>query len=276
MANLKKTFLFILVILSVVILGFQLTHKFADSLLQINQKSGVRVLSTPSGASVYLDEKLVGKTPYEDQALKVAQYQVKIVDEEASESGLLAWQGKVKLTTGTLAVVNRDLAKDIPSSAGEILTLSTGQGVTVVSSPSGATVEIDGRQVGVTPLSIDVIGKEHTFVLKHSNYLNRSIRAQVPENFNLNLYVDLALSEADLTNITTPPITQTPMVVVKNTPTGFLRVREKPDITSREIGRVTPGDELILLEEVSGWDRVRLQNGTEGYVSKSYVEKKSP
>ncbi len=273
MAILKKSFLFILVILSVIVLALQLTNKFADSLFQINQKSGVRVLSIPTDASVYLDDNLVGKTPYEDQSLQAKEYRLKVIDNIATQSAV-AWQGKIKLTNGTLAVVNRDLAKDIPSSAGETLTLEKGSGVTVISSPSQAVVEVDGKDYGLTPTQIDIKSGDHTFVLKHSNYLNRSIRAQVPDNFKLILNVDLALSEADLTSITTPPITQTPAVLVKETPTGFLRVREKADTSSREIGRVSPGDELILLEELALWDRVRLVNGVEGYVSKTYVEKK--
>ncbi len=88
------------------------------------------------------------------------------------------------------------------------------------------------------------------------------------------LNVDLALSEADLTQLSAPVISETPKVVVKDTPTGFLRVREKAAVTSQELAKVAPGDELVLLEELDEWVRIRLSNGTEGYVSSTYVEKK--
>jgi len=118
---------------------------------------------------------------------------------------------------------------------------------------------------------------EHTFSINHSNYLKRNIRAYLPAGYNLTLSADLALSEADLTTIITPVTTQTPTVVVKDTVSpnpGFLRVRDKASTAGKEIARVLPGDELVLLEELASWDRVRLANGTEGYVSKTYVEKK--
>ena len=88
--------------------------------------------------------------------------------------------------------------------------------------------------------------------------------------------MDLALSEADLTTVAAPVITQTPQVIVKETPTGFLRVRDKASLSGKEIAQVKPGDSLILLEELTGWDRVRLSDGTEGFVSSTYVEKKTP
>lgn len=273
MATIKRGIFFTLVLLSVIVLALRLTNQWGASFFQANTKSGVRVLSSPSGGSVYIDDKLVGKTPYEDQSLQPKEYQFKIVQETATASGLFSWQGKVKLSDGTLTVINRDLTKDMASAAGEVITLEKGQGVTVISSPGGSTVEIDNKSYGVTPLSVDIPAGEHTFVLKRSSYLNRSIVAQLTDNYNLVLNVDLALSEADLTEIPAPVITQTQQIVVKDTPNGFLRIREKADLNSREIARVAPGDKLILLEEQGQWDRVRLPDGKEGFASASFLEK---
>lgn len=242
----------------------------AEIFLGIKQISGISILSTPDQATVFLDEKEVGKTPYEDKNLDVRQYSVKL------EKDGSMWQGKVKLTPKTLTIINRDLAKDQASSSGEILTLDRGRGMTVISNPSDAEIEIDGKVYGKTPININIESGEHTIIVSHTNYLKRSIRANLPDNFNLTVSVDLALSEADLTSISAPVITQTPEVVVKQTPTGFLRVRDKASLSGKEIARVSSGDTLILLEELAGWDRVRLPNGTEGYVSSTYVEKKNP
>jgi uncharacterized protein YgiM (DUF1202 family) len=110
-------------------------------------------------------------------------------------------------------------------------------------------------------------------VLSHQNYLNRSIKASIPEGFNLNLLVDLSLTEADLTG-STIPTTQTPKVIVKATPTGFLRMRDKPNLNGLEVARLKPGEELVLLEDAGTWDKVRTSDGKEGYVSSIYVTKK--
>lgn len=265
----KKALIWILVIISLVALLLRFSDKWAKTFLGIKQTSGISIYSLPSEAVVFLDDKEIGKTPYDNKNLEVKEYYVKIQKDQAS------WSGKVSLSPGTVTVINRDIASDSASSAGETLTLDKGKGITVISSPSESDVEIDGKVSGKTPLTLDLEAGEHTILISHANYLKRSVRAALPSNFNLLVSVDLALSEADLTVVATPTITQTPEVKVLQTPTGFLRVRDKPNLQGREIAQVNPGDTLVLLEEQGGWDRVRLASGTEGFVASSYVEKKN-
>lgn len=268
--SMKKIIVWLLVILSFVVLIVRYSAKAEEILLGIKQRSGISVFSTPDEALVFLDGKEVGKTPFEDKNLDVKQYTIKLDKDGAS------WQGNVKLTSGTMAIINRDLAKDQASSSGEVLTLDRGRGVTIVSNPNDAEIEIDGAKSGKTPSSINLNPGEHTIVISHPNYLKRSIKASLPSNFNLTISVDLALSEVDLTTISAPVITQTLEVVVKQTPTGFLRVRDLASLSGKEIAKVNQGDRLILLEEQNGWDRIRLPDGREGFVSAAYVEKKIP
>ena len=115
---------------------------------------------------------------------------------------------------------------------------------------------------------------EHQFVLSKENYLNRSIRATLVDGFSLQISADLAISEADLTRSVTVPVTTSNEVVVKRTPTGFLRVREDATTNAKEITRVSAGETLGLLEEKTGWSRVRMKDGKEGWVSSAYIEKK--
>lgn len=265
----KKFLVWALIIISLLALLLRFSDRIAEGLLGIRQTSGISVSSLPSEAAVFLDGSQVGSTPFEGKDLKVGEHVVKI------EKGGLSWQGRVKLTADTMTIINRDLASDSASSAGENLTLNKGKGLTIISNPTGADVEIDGKFYGKTPLTVQVGVGEHTILVSHTNYLKRSIRASLPAGFNLTVSVDLGLSEADLTTIQTPVITQTPEVIVKQTPTGFLRVRDKPSLSGKEITQVKPGDQLILLEEQGSWDRVRLSNGTEGFVSAAYVEKKN-
>lgn len=266
----KKTLLLVLVSISIALLIVRFSSKGLEIFLGIKEKSGLSILSQPSDATVFLDGQEVGKTPYEDKNLLVKDYVVKIEKDQSF------WEGKVSLIAGTLVVVNRELSKELTTSAGEILTLRKGRGLTVISNPNSADVEVDNKPSGKTPLSVNVSSGEHNVSVSHPGYLKRNIRAMLPSEYNLVVSVDLAIAEADLTTITTPPITQTPQVLVKDTPTGFLRVRDKPSLSGKEIAQVKPGDTLILLEELPSWDRVRLPDGTEGYVSSVYVEKKNP
>lgn len=264
----KKIFIWILLLISIAALMIRFSSTVEELVLGIKPKSGMSILSTPDGATVFLDGKEVGKTPYESRDLEVREYLVRISKEK------YGWQGKVKLVSGTVTVINRDLSADFSSQAGEVLILKRGKGMTIVSNPSDADVEVDGKTYGKTPQILDIPSGEHTMLLTHINYLKRSIKANLPEDFNLTVFVDLPISEADLTTISTPVITQTPEVIVKNTPTGFLRVRDKPSTTGKEVAQVKPGDTLILLEEQGAWDRLRLSDNTEGFVSSAYVEKK--
>lgn len=264
----KKVIIWILVFFSLIALILRFSSRAAEFFLGIKQESGISVLSEPSDATVFLDGTEVGKTPFEDKSLEVRDYTVKLEKDGAS------WQGKIKLTGGTVTIINRDLAKDLPS-AGEILTLEAGHGITIISNPAASDVEIDGRAFGKTPVTLDIENGEHTILVSHANFLKRSIRANLPNNFNLTISADLALSEADLTTISTPTINQTLEVIVKQTPTGYLRVRDKPTLNGKEITRIKPGDKLVLLEEAGEWDRVRLPDNTEGYVSSVYVEKQT-
>lgn len=263
----KKTIILLLSLISVLVLLVRFSPNILELVFGIKPKSGLSILSQPTEATVFIDGEEVGKTPYESKDLVVKQYIIKLEKDQA------LWQGKVSLNSGALTVINRDLAEEIASSSGEILSLEKGRGITVVSNPNNAEVEIDGNYFGKTPLSVNIDSGVHTVAVSHPSFLSRSIRAILPEDYNLVVLVDLALSEADLTAVTTPVIYETQQLVAKDTPTGFLRVRDKPSLNGKEIGRVKPKDTLILLEEAGEWMRIRTGEGLEGYVSAIYVEK---
>lgn len=264
----RKTIFYILLLLSLLALFVRFGYDSAVDLLGLKGRGGIKITSYPQGAAVFLNGMEVGKTPYTNENLEAKKYQVKLSGEKTF------WEGLVNINSGTLSVVNRELAESIASSSGEALTLENGQGVRVVSHPEGATVEIDGKAYGQTPLMVsEITPSEHLFLLSHDNYLKRSIRASLPEKMLLNLEVNLAVSETDLAPVVLPTITPESKLVVKQTPVGFLRVRNGPSTSSKEVGRVSSGDTLTLLEELSGWYKIKLDDETEGYVSASYVQK---
>ena len=263
----RRKIVILLVGLSILALIFQVVLYLKPSLFPASSRAGLRVLSAPEGAQVYLDGEAVGKTPYNNEGLTEKEYSVKL---EATEG---VWEGKVKLNGSTLTVINRELSSIPQGAAGEVLTLEKGQGVVVLSYPDQAQIEVDGKIYEKTPVSVDIPAGEHSFTVSKGNYLKRSIKASIPQGYALTLSVDLALSEPDLTQVTASVITTTPKVIVKNTPTGFLRVREQATTSSKEVARVAPGDELILIEEMGNWSKVRLEDGKEGFVSNTYVDK---
>lgn len=63
------------------------------------------------------------------------------------------------------------------------------------------------------------------------------------------------------------------MVLIKETGTGYLNVRDQAGIGGGVIDRVTPGEKYPYTEEQEGWIKIKLSTGVEGWVSSQYVEK---
>jgi hypothetical protein len=267
--EMRKVLVLLLVFLSVVVLVVRFGSFFLGNYLGGQNHSGIRVESSDA-AQVMIDNLGLGQTPVQKEDLPPGDHLIKLQSDKGS------WQGYVKSNEGTLSVVNRDLAQSAASSSGEIITLEKGTGATVISTPDGADVSIDGTSLGKTPISVSTLAPgEHTFTVSHANYLIRSVKATSTPGFDLTLSVDLALSEADLTQIQTTPIVSSTELVVTSTPTGFLNIRSQASDTAQQVGRLKPGDSVTLLEELPSWDRIRTSDGTEGYVFSSYVTKKS-
>jgi hypothetical protein len=269
----RKVLLPILVFLSVISIFLQLGSGYIKETLGQGAKAGIRVESNRE-AKVFLNNEEKGTAPFQDDNLKPGDYLVSLKGNDISEPDKVLWEGYAKLNEGTLTIVIRDITDKKENSSGEIISLASGQGATITSSPSGAELFVDGKMVGRTPIALsDIVEGEHQFIISKENFLKRSIRSKVINGLNLNLSVDLAISEPDLTKLPSTPISSTQEVTIKATPTGFLRVRETASTNAKEIGQVKPKETYVLLEETPGWVRIRLKDSKEGWVSSSYIQK---
>ncbi len=265
----RRAVFLLLVFLAVVVLLVRLGSFATTKLFQSASNGGIKVTTIPN-AQVFINDQAAGTTPFTNEALKIGEYKVRV------GTGSATWQGQVKVTQGTLTVVNRELAASEASASGEILVLSPGEGAVVTSTPSGSDLEVDGKSVGKTPVAVSSLtAGDHTFTLSHDGYLKRSIRAFVPDKLQLNLDVDLAISEVDLSTVAAPPVQVSQQYVVRSTPTGFLRVRDKAGLDGKEVGRLNVGDTVSLIEESNGWMKVSLPTGQQGFVSSQYLVKKT-
>ena len=270
----KKVLLIILVFISLISILFQFGRAPLQKFIGSHSRSGLQIDSNIK-AKVFINGVESGETPFTDSNLTDGEFLIGLQSQEESSISAQPWQGYVKLNPGTLTVVNRNMEASSQASSGEVITLEQGKGVTVVSTPPEVEVTVDGAVVGRTPITLsDLSPGDHQFILSKENFIKRSIRAKVVDGYNLVLTVDLAISEADLTKLPTVPVSSTAQVIVKSTPTGFLRVRSTATANGQEIGQVKPGDVLTMLEEIPNWYRVRLSDGKEGFVSAAYVQKK--
>ena len=255
----------------------------------------LRVDSYPT-ASVFLDNANIGNTPYRDKVIS-GEHELKLVPGTTS-SRLVSWQGKVKIGQNLLTYVNATLSESELTTAVDVVWLekitSKLSELSVTTAPDGATVSIDEVTKGVTPLTIqDISQGEHTVKISSPGFQTRSLTIRTTAGYRLIASLKLALSSGGATAeaspsalpAKTPILTQSstqsasqlpdpkkPFVIIKETPTGFLRVREDASTTASESGRVNPGEKYRILDSKNGWYNISLGDNKTGWISGQYAQ----
>lgn len=280
----------------------------------VSNRSGkqgeLRVESQPV-ASIFLDNKHIGRTPYRDK-ITAGEYTIKLVPESAVD-GTASWQGRIAVGPSLLTYINGTLSDSELTTAVDILWLtkitSRQSEISVTTNPDGATLLVDNETKGITPLSIsDIAPGDHKISLASPGFASRTINIKTTAGYKLIVSVKLALSggpiptpttdatlsptisgkptpKASSTPKPTPTKTATssgtlqdpskPFAIIKDTPTGFLRVREKPSTAtdSAELSRVNPSEKYHIYDEQSGWYQIQYSGSSKGWISGTYAEK---
>ena len=264
----------------------------------------LRVDSQPV-ATIFLDNKNIGKTPYKDK-IQAGEYTIKLVP-ETTTTQLTSWQGKVVVGGNLLTYVNANLSESELTTAIDVVWLekitSKQSEFSVTTSPDGATVLVDDVTRGVTPLSLsDIAPGDHSVSITSVGFLTRTLKIRTTPGYRLIANLKLALSGATPTPEATPTTSPAPsgkttptpklsptktatgsatkvadppkpFVVIKDTPTGFLRVRMEASTSASEAGRVNPGEKYTIVDTKSGWYQIKYDGTNEGWVSAQYTEK---
>lgn len=259
-------------------------------------KQGVlRVNSTPT-VSIFLSNKSLGQSPYEEK-VNVGDFSLKLVP-ESTVTSFATWEGSIKIAPNLLTYVNANLSESEFTSAVDILWLekisSKVSEVAITTNPDGATVALDGQMNGITPISLTSISPgDHNLTITSPGFVTRTVKLKANARYKVNAIVKLALSpgsetqpEATPTATTsgkpTPTPTKTttsqtaplkPYAVVKDTPTGFLRVRLEASTSSTEAARVKPGDMFHIEDEKTSWYQIKYEGTKLGWISAQYAEK---
>ena len=262
-----------------------------------NAVGQLKIVSSPS-AQVFIDNNLVGKTPYENKH-KVGEYLVKLVP-EGSSGEASAVQVKVMVHKSALTYVNRELGASDVETAGEVFTITKMESapsnkdageISVETDPNGAIVYLDNDEKGVAPLLLaDVMRGNHELSVFMPGMFRRTHKINVDAGYRVNAVLKLAVDasqqpeeqasgEADLTDESKEESTadekkestKSGTITIKDTPTGFLRVREDATTSASESAQVKPGDTFEVLDTKNGWFKIEYEKGAEGWVSGSYV-----
>ncbi len=255
----------------------------------------LRIDSVPV-ATIFLDNKNIGRTPFKDK-VQSGEYTLKLVPESATAQ-LTTWEGKIAVGANLLTYVNAALSESELTTAVDVVWLekitSKQSELSVTTSPDGATVLVDDATRGVTPLSVsDIAAGDHNLSITSSGFLSRSLKVKTTPGYRLIANLKLALSAGgqtasptaaptpDLSGTPTKPATSSstkadptkPFVTIKDTPTGFLRVRLEPSTGASEAGRVNPGEKYTYSDTQNGWYQIKYDGKNTGWVSGQYVEK---
>jgi len=289
----------IAVFLGIVLLGIVLK----TTVFNKKNNGAISISSTPK-AIVFIDGIQVGTTPYLNDKLQVGEHTVKLVPEATNDS-LVPWEGKVILNPNVLTVVNRNLGSSAQASSGEVIwlekiTSKDKASITVISSPDQAVVRIDGEPKDFSPITIDDLNPgSYQIVVASTGYEERTISAKAVAGYKLIINVQLAKKiegieeaktsgeKAETTPTPTPEVASgykptpsptvtpppKPYIKIKETPTGWLRVRVDPSTSATEAAKVKPGEMFPYLgEEKNGWYKIEYEKDKEGWVSGTYVE----
>ncbi|HZQ30053.1 MAG TPA: PEGA domain-containing protein [Patescibacteria group bacterium] len=241
-------------------------------------KGALQVTSDPA-SKVYLDGKLIGQTPLckceLSQMLSSGEYSIKLIPTEGNSN---PFETKLKIEPKVLTVVDGTFSDDGPSAS--VITLSklsdkNDAEVQVSSFPADAQVFLDSGQVGQSPiLQKNVTESDHEIKLIKKGYKDKIVRIRTVKGYKLETLVFLGINPQDITNISSPSASiSVQKVLILDTPTGFLRVRSDPSLGGSQVGQVLPGGKYDLLNEQTGWFKIKVSDQIQGWISSQYAEK---
>jgi len=277
----RKVLLFVVPLLIALII-------FLSFMVFINRDSGKGALQVTANlkSNVYLNSKLIGQTPLckcdPDEMPLVGEYTLRLVPMGGE---FTPFEGKIKINRSVLTVVDRTFGKGANSSGSTITLDALGDKkrleVLVLSFPDNTQVLVDNSFLGNTPLLLkNLTESDHEILFKKEGYQEKTLRIRTVTGYKLTAQVSLGISLTATTISVTPsaspsasPTPKETKVVILQTPTGFLRVRESGSLSSEEIGRVYKGESFLLLNEKNGWFEIKLKDDKTGWISGDYAQK---
>lgn len=253
-------------------------------------KGALQVTSIPQ-SSVYVNDKFIGETPLckcdGASLLPTGDYTIRLVPNDSTFSNT-PFEQRISIHKAVLTVVDRTFGLGA-TSQGSVITLSqdpTGDSksgtLSVTSFPSGVSVSLDNNGIGQSPLTLPhIVESDHDLLLSKPGYKDKTIRVHTVNGYILSVIAFLAIdpnalsatASAAQSIASSSALPSVAKATILDTPTGFLRVRKDPSLAGTEIAQVKPGEQYPLIAEQNGWTEIKLTNGTEGWVSSTYVSK---
>ncbi|MBN1162872.1 PEGA domain-containing protein [Patescibacteria group bacterium] len=252
----------------------------------------LRIVSEPSGASVYIDGNEVGKTPFLANNLTEGDYDLRI-----EEEGFESQEARINVKSGyTLNITVKLFPAPVPAKVSSfedspnLYELSSDNPLIVVDTQTWAkavvhwnrTRGIDLKGIGVSKELLfdyfldyrgNIYDQEGVLV---SNETVLSIASGSAKGAYLGRKADgeglTPEAKQALETIMGAEISAGKNVTIKPTATGWLRVRDTPSLSGAEVTTVNVGSTYALIEEAQEWVKIKIDENTQGWVYKTYVD----
>lgn len=254
-----------------------------------NSGNVLSIISDPSGAKVYIDNTEIGITPFTSAKLSKGEYDFRVEYPNYEPQ-----TGRILVTPGMILNVNLKLfPMPVPIRANlfegseNLYNLSV-EDATITSNPQAwvnsviywnKTRGIDVAGYGVNKekvfdFYIDYQGNVYDTEGKivdlnnpgSTEFKKGAYLGKTTDGANISVNAQQAYQKIQEGGL----IAKT--AKIKDTPTGWLRVRSEPSLDGAEIARVNSTEEYKVLEEQEGWTKIQINETTQGWVSSDYVE----
>lgn len=245
------------------------------------RKSGIEIISYPE-TKVYLNDKEMGLTPYKNNTLVPGEIKVKLKANNGQE-----WTKTIELQNNSNTVIDWEFRDKEEESGGYLLYLEkTGNnqkaGTMINTIPDKATISVDGEIKGMSPIKIDnILDGDRQITIAFPGYKNINVFIKAIKGYQTVIESKLAqektiIQEDLIVNESTPSAQlnqNQAIVLIKETETGWLKVRETASSVSNEITKVKPNEKYNLLDEQNGWFKIDLGQNKNGWISSKYASK---
>lgn len=187
-SNRSTILIYVFALLGVGLLVYLGTNVFKN-IGFIKGKAGFVVTTLNSEGNIYLNDELLGKTPYESEEIKSGKNKLTLTN------GDRKYEISINFVPNTQVVLNRDLGVSDVFSSGQnfwIEKSSSDTVLSVISEPADAKVYIDNTEVGSTPYSSgDLSNGEYDLRVEKFGAEPQSSRIKIENGFKLNVSAKL-------------------------------------------------------------------------------------
>ena len=250
------------------------------------------ITSDPSNVSIYIDEAEIGKTPFSNNTLTPGEYDLRLESPGyETQIGRIKIQKDYNLNVAIkLFPIPVPAKVDLMEGSQNLYSASTATGA--VYSDVGSWIKaaiywnktrgINLAETGVNKEPVfdyyldykgDVYNKEGELIRDPAGHeqLKGATRGVYMGKSSDGTGLSQAAKETYQTLSGLGTIGEK-MATIKETGTGWLRVRDQAGLSGTEIARVDVGGSYKLLEEQEEWIKLKVSDTIEGWVSKAYVE----